>query len=127
MKICHFLTSSSYAGIEQHVAELAYIQDINHEVTILCNKQIAGNYKEFNVIEISNFSRRSLFGIFKIYQILNASKFDIVHAHASKPVSILRIVKYFLEFNFIALFMALRKMSVSLIMLILLLEAVRVL
>jgi len=102
MKICHFLTSSSYAGIEQHVAELAYIQDINHEVTILCNKQIAGNYKEFNVIEISNFSRRSLFGIFKIYQILNASKFDIVHAHASKPVSILRIVKYFLKFNFIA-------------------------
>ena len=71
MKICHFLTSSSFAGIEQHVAELAYIQNIDHEVTILCNEEIIDNYKEFNVIKISNFSRRSLFGIFKIYQILN--------------------------------------------------------
>ena len=32
MKICHYLSSSSYAGIEQHVAELATIQNIKHEI-----------------------------------------------------------------------------------------------
>ena len=70
MKICHFLTSSSYAGIEQHVAELAYIQDINHEVTILCNKEIAGNYKEFNVIEINGSPAFNTAGpIFKFHRI----------------------------------------------------------
>ena len=102
MKICHYLSSSRYAGVEQHVAELATIQNIKHEVTIICNKEIADNYKEFNVIEIKNFSRRSLAGIYKIFKILKASNFDIVHAHASKPTSVLKIVRYFLEFNFIA-------------------------
>ena len=101
MKICHYLSSSSYAGVEQHVAELATIQNIKHEVTVICNKEIADNYKEFNVIEIKNFSRRSLAGIYKIFKILKASNFDIVHAHASKPTSVLKIVRYFLEFNFI--------------------------
>ncbi|MDC0873323.1 glycosyltransferase [Gammaproteobacteria bacterium] len=102
MKICHYLSSSRYAGVEQHVAELATIQNIKHEVTIICNKEIADNYKEFNVIEIKNFSRRSLAGIYKIFKILKASNFDIVHAHASKPTSVLKIIRYFLEFNFIA-------------------------
>ena len=102
MKICHYLSSSSYAGVEQHVAELATIQNIKHEVTVICNKEIADNYNEFNVIEIKNFSRRSLAGIYKIFKILKASNFDIVHAHASKPTSVLKIVRYFLEFNFIA-------------------------
>ena len=102
MKICHYLSSSGYAGVEQHVAELATIQNIKHEVTIICNKEIADNYKEFNVIEIKNFSRRSLAGIYKIFKILKASNFDIVHAHASKPTSVLKIIRYFLEFNFIA-------------------------
>ena len=102
MKICHYLSSSRYAGVEQHVTELATIQNIKHEVTIICNKEIADNYKEFNVIEIKNFSRRSLAGIYKIFKILKASNFDIVHAHASKPTSVLKIIRYFLEFNFIA-------------------------
>ena len=102
MKICHYLSSSSYAGVEQHVAELATIQNIKHEVTVICNKEIADNYNEFNVIEIKNFSRRSLAGIYKIFKILKASNFDIVHAHASKPTSVLKIIRYFLEFNFIA-------------------------
>ena len=102
MKICHYLSSSRYAGVEQHVAELATIQNIKHEVTVICNKEISDNYKEFNVIEIKNFSRRSLAGIYKIFKILKASNFDIVHAHASKPTSVLKIIRYFLEFNFIA-------------------------
>ena len=102
MKICHYLSSSSYAGVEQHVAELATIQNIKHEVTVICNKEIADNYNEVNVIEIKNFSRRSLTGIYKIFKIQKASNFDIVHAHASKPTSVLKIVRYFLEFNFIA-------------------------
>ena len=55
MKICHYLSSSRYAGVEQHVAELATIQNIKHEVTIICNKEIADNYKEFNVIEIKKY------------------------------------------------------------------------
>ena len=96
MKICHYLSSSSYAGIEQYVAELATIQNIEHEVSIICNKEIADYYKEFNVIEIKNFNRRSLTGIFKIFKILKASNFDVVHAHASKPTSVLKIIKYFL-------------------------------
>ena len=41
-------------------------------------------------------------GAFRIYKILKLNKFDIIHAHASKPVFILSVVKYFLKFKFIA-------------------------
>mgnify|MGYP001317342691 FL=1 len=102
MKICHYLSSSTFAGIEQHVAELAASQQTTHDVTILCDKAIGKHYKDFNVIDIKNSTRRSLLGAFRIYKILKLNKFDIIHAHASKPVFILSVVKYFLKFKFIA-------------------------
>ena len=102
MKICHYLSSSTFAGIEQHVAELAASQQTTHDVTILCDKAIGKHYKDFNVIDIKKSTRRSLLGAFRIYKILKLNKFDIIHAHASKPVFILSVVKYFLKFKFIA-------------------------
>ncbi len=53
MKVIHLVLSNVFAGIEQHVAELAATQANDHEVTILCNTEIASNYKNFNVINIS--------------------------------------------------------------------------
>ena len=102
MKICHYLSSASFAGIEQHVAELAATQANDHEVTILCNTEIASNYKNFNVINIKNANRRSLIGTYKIFKVLQLNKFDIVHAHGSKPAFVLSVVRYFMNFNFVA-------------------------
>ena len=52
MKICHYLSSSTFAGIEQHVAELAALQQANHDVTILCDKAIGEHYKNLSLIHI---------------------------------------------------------------------------
>ena len=102
MKICHYLSSSTFAGIEQHVYELAKYQNNTHEVTILCNEDISENYRDFNVICLKNSSRRSIFNFISVFKILKSNKFDIVHAHASKPVFVLSKLKSLIRFNFIA-------------------------
>ena len=38
MKILHFVSSESYAGIEQHVNELIAFQQKAYEVIIICNE-----------------------------------------------------------------------------------------
>ena len=102
MKICHFLLSNTFAGIEQHVKELAKIQSNHHEVSILCNKELSSFYKDFNVIILKNSHRRSLLGAYAIYNLLRSNQFDIVHSHGSKTTYKLAIVKNIFKFNFVA-------------------------
>ena len=37
MRICHFLSSDTYAGIEQYVDEISKEQSHNHQVIIITN------------------------------------------------------------------------------------------
>ena len=45
MRICHFLSSDTFAGIEQYVDEISNEQSHNHQVIIVTNKSIL---KKFN-------------------------------------------------------------------------------
>ena len=38
MRICHFLSSDTYAGIEQYVDEISNEQSHNHQVIIITNR-----------------------------------------------------------------------------------------
>ena len=42
MKVAHLITSKVFAGIEQHVFELAAAMDDETDHVILCNKSLVG-------------------------------------------------------------------------------------
>ena len=89
MKIIHFVMSENYAGIEQHVFELASEQIKTHKVKILCNKWLKPFYsKNFEIIEIKKFNRRNFFRKYTLKQLLKKFDFDIIHTHGSKTTSI---------------------------------------
>jgi hypothetical protein len=99
MKIIHYVLSETFAGIEQHVEELSKIQAINNEVIVVCNPSISRYYSHARVEEVSNISRRSIFGIFKLISTINKLKPDIVHSHGSKTTSIINSVKKIINLN----------------------------
>ncbi len=67
MKICHFLSSDTFAGIEQYVDEISNEQSHNHQVIIITNKSIL---KEFNnnvsKIRFASLGRNSPFGLLRL-------------------------------------------------------------
>ena len=67
MKIIHIVMSDSFAGIEQHVNELACNQKNEFDIKIIVSSGIS---KKFNsgleLIEIENFGRRSIYQILKL-------------------------------------------------------------
>lgn len=99
MKIIHYVLSETFAGIEQHVEELSKIQAINNEVIVVCNPSISRYYSHARVEEVSNISRRSIYGIFKLISTINKLKPDIVHSHGSKTTSIINSVKKIINLN----------------------------
>ena len=99
MKIVHYVLSETFAGIEQHVQELSMVQATNNEVTIICNPSISRYFSHATVIEVTNISRRSIFGILKLLNTINKLKPDIVHSHGSKTTSIINSVKKVININ----------------------------
>lgn len=90
MKIIHFVMSQNYAGIEQHIFELASEQMKNNDIKIICNNFLTSFYKEkFEVIEINQFSRKNFLRKYFLKQLLNKLEFDIIHTHGSKTTSII--------------------------------------
>tara|TARA_B100000686_G_scaffold75783_2_gene81730 strand:- start:284 stop:1264 length:981 start_codon:yes stop_codon:yes gene_type:complete len=90
MKIIHFVSSFNFGGIEQHVYELATDQMENNEVIIICNDYLEPYYKDrFNVIKITNFSRRNIFQRCKLKKRLKKEDIDILHTHGTKTTSII--------------------------------------
>ena len=45
MKVAHLITSKVFAGIEQHVFELATAMDSQTDHVILCDKSLVGLYE----------------------------------------------------------------------------------
>lgn len=90
MKIIHFVMSENYAGIEQHIFELATEQIKHHEVKIICNKWLKPFYSEkFEVIEITKFNRRNFIRKYALKRLLKKFEFDIIHTHGTKTTSII--------------------------------------
>ena len=89
MKIVHLVLSDSFAGIEQHVDELL-ANNLLEKPILICNNSIAKNFdKNIAIYKIKNISRRSIFGKYKLKQLLKNINPDIVHTHGSKTTSII--------------------------------------
>ena len=104
MKIVHLVLSNVYAGIEQHVNELALNleQESEIDVTIICNKEIASKFDTNSIEVINNFSRRSPIGLIKLLLKIHKIKPDIIHTHGSKTTSIINVIKKFLTIKHVA-------------------------
>jgi glycosyltransferase involved in cell wall biosynthesis len=102
MKIAHYVLSSNFAGIEQHVQELADIQSRENEIVVICNQSISHHYTNMEVKVVANISRRSIFGIFSLILVLKNIRPDIVHSHGSKTTSIINSVRRFIKLRHVA-------------------------
>jgi glycosyltransferase involved in cell wall biosynthesis len=102
MKIAHYVLSSTFAGIEQHVQELTDIQGRDNEIVVICNQSISHHYKNIEVKVVENISRRSIFGILSLILVLRDIRPDIVHSHGSKTTSIINSVRRFIKLRHVA-------------------------
>ena len=102
MKIAHYVLSSTFAGIEQHVQELADIQGRDNEIVVICNQSISHHYTNIEVKVVENISRRSIFGILSLILVLRNIRPDIVHSHGSKTTSIINSVRRFIKLRHVA-------------------------
>ena len=94
MIILHLVMSNDFAGIEQHVNELATNQMENNEVHIIATNRIAHQFNQnLNIISINNFGRRSLFNIYKLFKMIKNLNPHIIHTHGSKTAQIIKIMK----------------------------------
>ena len=102
MKIVHYVLSATFAGIEQHVQELADIQGKENEIVVICNQSISYHYTNIEVKVVENISRRSIFGILSLIVVLRNIRPDIVHSHGSKTTSIINSVRRFIKLRHVA-------------------------
>ena len=102
MKIAHYVLSSTFAGIEQHVQELANIQSRENEIVVICNQSISHHYTNIKVQVVANISRRSIFGILSLILVLRNIRPDIVHSHGSKTTSIINSVRRLIKLKHVA-------------------------
>ena len=102
MKIAHYVLSSTFAGIEQHVQELADIQGRDNKIVVICNQSISHHYTNIEVKVVENISRRSIFGILSLILVLRDIRPDIVHSHGSKTTSIINSVRRFIKLRHVA-------------------------
>jgi len=88
MKVAHLITSKIFAGIEQHVFELA--QATGHETNhvILCDKALSGSFTGIKSHAMKIGSRRSPVNIIKLAFYLTKNNIDILHCHGAKASSI---------------------------------------
>ena len=94
MRICHFLSSDTYAGIEQYVDEISKEQSHNHQVIIITNRSIL---KKFNnnasKIGFSSLGRSSPIGLLRLFFLIKEISPDIIHTHAAKPTFMINKIK----------------------------------
>ena len=103
MRICHFLSSDTFAGIEQYVDEISNEQSHNHQVIIVTNKSIL---KKFNnnvsKIHFSSLGRNSPFGLLRLFFLIKEISPNIIHTHAAKPTYMINKIKSFFSAKHVA-------------------------
>ena len=94
MRICHFLSSDTYAGIEQYVDEISNEQSHNHQVIIITNRSILKKFNN-NVSKIgfSSLGRNSPIGLLRLFFLIKEISPDIIHTHAAKPTFMINKIK----------------------------------
>ena len=103
MRICHFLSSDTFAGIEQYVDEMSNEQSHNHQVIIVTNKSIL---KKFNnnvsKTHFSSLGRNSPLGLLRLFFLIKEISPDIIHTHATKPTYMINKIKSFFNVKHVA-------------------------
>ncbi len=110
MRICHFLSSDTFAGIEQYVDEISNEQSHNHQVIIVTNKSIL---KKFNnnvsKIHFSSLGRNSPLGLLRLFFLIKEISPDIIHTHATKPTYMINKIKSFFNVKHVATIHGIKK------------------
>ena len=110
MNILHIVMSDSFAGIEQHVNELAGVQKNNSNISLIVSSNIIKKFdKHLDTKEIKNFGRRSIYNIVKLSLLIKNINPDIVHSHGTKTTQIINIVKYFTSFKHVSTIHGIKK------------------
>ena len=103
MKIIHYVLSNRYAGIEQHVNELATEQSKFNDVVVIANSNIQKYFnKNLQIINSSNYGRRNFFSLFFLLKIIKNERPDIIHSHGSKTTHLINRLRYFIKFKHVA-------------------------
>jgi len=103
MKIIHYVLSDRYAGIEQHVNELAVEQSKSNKVLIITNSKIEKYFnKNLKIIKSPNYGRRNFSSIFFLLKTIKDERPNIIHTHGTKTTKLINRIKFFLKFNHIA-------------------------
>ena len=84
MKIAHLVTGSTFAGIEQHVYELAQSMQDEMPQIILCELSLQNFMKGVKTHPIKMGSRYSLINIYKLHAFIKKNSIDILHCHGAK-------------------------------------------
>ena len=88
MKVAHLITSKVFAGIEQHVFELATAMDDQTDHIILCDKSLVGYMSGVPTHSITMASRLSPINIIKLVLFVWRNNTDILHCHGAKASAI---------------------------------------
>ena len=103
MRICHFLSSDSFAGIEQYVDEISKEQSLHHQVVIITNKTILRDFNNnISKISFSSLGRNSPIGLLRLFFLIKEISPDIIHTHAAKPTYMINKIKSFFNAKHVA-------------------------
>ena len=103
MRICHFLSSDSFAGIEQYVDEISKEQSLNHQVVVITNKTILKDFNNnISKISFSSLGRNSPIGLLRLFFLIKEISPDIIHTHAAKPTYMINKIKSFFNAKHVA-------------------------
>ena len=104
MRICHFISSKSFAGIEQYVDEISQQQSKDKEVIIICDRKILCKFNKKNVslLSFSSLGRNSPIGQIRLAFLLRQINPDVIFSHASKPTIMINQIKRLFNFKHIA-------------------------
>jgi glycosyltransferase involved in cell wall biosynthesis len=88
MKVAHLITSKVFAGIEQHVFELATAMDSQTDHVILCDKSLVDYMSGVPTHSTTMGSRISPINIIKLVLFVWKNNVDILHCHGAKASAI---------------------------------------
>ena len=88
MKVAHLITGKVFAGIEQHVFELATAMDSQTDHVILCDKSLVDYMSGVPTHSTTMGSRFSPMNIIKLVLFIWKNNVDILHCHGAKASAI---------------------------------------
>jgi glycosyltransferase involved in cell wall biosynthesis len=88
MKVAHLITGKVFAGIEQHVFELATAMDSQTDHVILCDKSLVDYMSGVPTHSTTMGSRISPINIIKLVLFVWKNNVDILHCHGAKASAI---------------------------------------